>query len=279
MRRQCSRGLGLEAQRATGCYPAPLASVSPPPNAPCDSLAWRSLRWRCARWALGCLAAAGQSTKPTPVPAVNSASRRPGVDVHGRRGAVHELGREHGRAAEPRSRRRPSGHELGDGRAGRRLAHKPAFDARDPNAYPAMAGYDALIRGLAARHIGIDLALIGPPPRWAEGQGAPSPSTQPEWKPDAGDVRGLGARGRDPLQRPFHSPGRVTSAAADQLLVDLERAKHRDQPRARGDARRVGGRGRAEGCTAVFSTGPGARCTRPATATTASSSASSRPPA
>jgi hypothetical protein len=66
--------------------------------------------------------------------------------------------------------------------------HRPAFDASDPNAYPATswAKYDPLIRGLTARHIGIDLALIGPPPLWAEGRGAPSRSTQPEWKPDAG---------------------------------------------------------------------------------------------
>jgi hypothetical protein len=66
-------------------------------------------------------------------------------------------------------------------------SHEPAFDARDPNAYPAMATYDALIRGLAARHIGIDLALIGKPPQWAEGPGAPSPAKQPEWKPNAAD--------------------------------------------------------------------------------------------
>jgi hypothetical protein len=64
-------------------------------------------------------------------------------------------------------------------------AHKPAFDARDPNSYPAMTRYDALIQGLTARHIGVDLALIGPPPRWTEGRGAPEPATQPFWKPDA----------------------------------------------------------------------------------------------
>ena len=66
--------------------------------------------------------------------------------------------------------------------------HKPAFDVRDPNAYPQVswARYDAIIRGLTARHIGIDLALIGPPPLWAEGRGAPSRTTQAEWKPDAG---------------------------------------------------------------------------------------------
>jgi hypothetical protein len=66
--------------------------------------------------------------------------------------------------------------------------HKPVFDAGNPGAYPAAswARYDPLIRGLTARHIEIDLALIGPPPLWAEGRGAPSRSTQPEWKPDAG---------------------------------------------------------------------------------------------
>lgn len=65
--------------------------------------------------------------------------------------------------------------------------HKPAFDATDPNAYPpaSWARYDPIIRALTARHIGIDLALIGPPPRWAEGPGAPDPATQTFWKPDA----------------------------------------------------------------------------------------------
>lgn len=76
--------------------------------------------------------------------------------------------------------------------------HKPPFDARNPNDYPAMVRYDALIRGLTARHIGIDLALIGRPPRWAEGRGAPSPSTQSQWKPSARDyadfVRAVGKR-------------------------------------------------------------------------------------
>jgi hypothetical protein len=66
-------------------------------------------------------------------------------------------------------------------------SHKPAFDASDPNAYPAMASDDALIRALTARHIGIDLALIGKPPLWAAGRGAPSPSKQPQWKPNAAD--------------------------------------------------------------------------------------------
>jgi hypothetical protein len=77
-------------------------------------------------------------------------------------------------------------------------AHKPAFDARDPNAYPGMARYDALIQGLMAHQIGVDLALIGPPPLWAEGRGAPKPATQPFWKPDARDyadwVNAVGTR-------------------------------------------------------------------------------------
>ncbi|HTU95685.1 MAG TPA: hypothetical protein VMF14_07570 [Solirubrobacteraceae bacterium] len=76
--------------------------------------------------------------------------------------------------------------------------HKPDIDASDPNAYPGMTRYDGLIRGLLARHIGVDLALIGPPPRWAEGRGAPSPSTQTQWKPDPHDyadfVHAVGTR-------------------------------------------------------------------------------------
>jgi hypothetical protein len=76
--------------------------------------------------------------------------------------------------------------------------HKPAFDARNPSAYPGMALYDAIISGLAARHIGVDLALIGRPPLWAEGPGAPSPSTQAEWKPNAAEyadfVHAVGTR-------------------------------------------------------------------------------------
>ncbi|MGI8713653.1 MAG: hypothetical protein ACR2NR_10810 [Solirubrobacteraceae bacterium] len=65
--------------------------------------------------------------------------------------------------------------------------HAPAFDATDPDAYPATswAVYDAILRGLTARHIGVDLALIGPPPFWAEGRGDPKRTTQAQWKPDA----------------------------------------------------------------------------------------------
>jgi hypothetical protein len=58
--------------------------------------------------------------------------------------------------------------------------HRPAFDATDPNAYPAAswAKYDPLIRGLTARHIGIDLArdLDGCFGRWLRG-----PAHQSRW--------------------------------------------------------------------------------------------------
>ena len=77
-------------------------------------------------------------------------------------------------------------------------SHKPSFDASNPNGYPAMAQYDALIRGLAARHIGVDLALVGRPPLWAEGPGAPHPGKQSQWKPSAADyadfVHAVGTR-------------------------------------------------------------------------------------
>lgn len=78
--------------------------------------------------------------------------------------------------------------------------HEPAFDATDPNAYPvtSWAVYDAIVRGLTARHIGIDLALIGPPPFWAEGPGDPKRTTQADWKPDAAEyadwIKAVGTR-------------------------------------------------------------------------------------
>jgi hypothetical protein len=71
---------------------------------------------------------------------------------------------------------------------------RPTFDASSPGAYPAAGWvpYDAVVRGLAARHMGIDLALAGPPPVWAEGPGgseydynendyAPSPAAYGQW--------------------------------------------------------------------------------------------------
>lgn len=66
---------------------------------------------------------------------------------------------------------------------------RPVFDATDPAAYPpsGWAPYDALVRDLAARHMGIDLDLVAPPPNWAASKGAPDPKTQPEWKPSAAE--------------------------------------------------------------------------------------------
>lgn len=68
-------------------------------------------------------------------------------------------------------------------------AHQPAFDATDPAAYPpaGWAPYDAVLRAAAARHIGVDLDLVPPPPNWASGKGALHPRTQPEWKPSAAE--------------------------------------------------------------------------------------------
>ena len=65
--------------------------------------------------------------------------------------------------------------------------HRPSFNATDPAAYPAAGWsvYDTIVRGIQARGMTIDLALVPPPPAWASGKGAPDPSTQPEWRPSA----------------------------------------------------------------------------------------------
>jgi hypothetical protein len=78
---------------------------------------------------------------------------------------------------------------------------KPAFDATDPAAYPAAGWqpFDTVVKDLAARHMGIDLDLVAPPPRWAASKGAPhTPTPQNEWKPSAAEfgqfMRAVGIR-------------------------------------------------------------------------------------
>ena len=69
-------------------------------------------------------------------------------------------------------------------------ATRPQFDATDPGAYPAAgwAPYDAVVRGLAARHLGIDLALAGPPPIWAEAAGGSKyDRKENDYEPNAAD--------------------------------------------------------------------------------------------
>jgi hypothetical protein len=78
-------------------------------------------------------------------------------------------------------------------------AVRPSFDATDPAAYSAAgwAPFDAIVRGVHARGMGLDFALVPPPPRWASGKGAPNPS-QTEWRPSAQEfgqfVRAVGIR-------------------------------------------------------------------------------------
>jgi hypothetical protein len=67
---------------------------------------------------------------------------------------------------------------------------RPSFDATDPAAYPASswAVYDQVVRGLAARHMDIDLALAGPPPVWAENpSGSKYDHKQNDYEPNASD--------------------------------------------------------------------------------------------
>jgi len=69
-------------------------------------------------------------------------------------------------------------------------SRRPSFDATDPAAYPAAGWgpFDAIVRGLAARHMGIDLALAGPPPIWAESAGGTKYDHQEnDYEPSAAD--------------------------------------------------------------------------------------------
>ncbi len=65
------------------------------------------------------------------------------------------------------------------------------FDAANPAAYPAAswAQYDTIIKAVEDHHMGLDVVLGPPPPRWAEGKGAPNPVRQTFWKPNARDFQ------------------------------------------------------------------------------------------
>lgn len=78
---------------------------------------------------------------------------------------------------------------------------KPAgFDAADPAAYPAASWtqYDTIIKAVEAHHMGLDVVLGPPAPRWAEGKGAPHPAKQTQWEPNAAEygqfVQAVGKR-------------------------------------------------------------------------------------
>ena len=80
-------------------------------------------------------------------------------------------------------------------------AIKPAFDAADPNAYPATGWtlYDTVDRASAAAHVPLDLTVGAPPPLWAAGRGAPAHSHYAaEWRTSARDfgafMHALGVR-------------------------------------------------------------------------------------
>ena len=181
--------------------------------------------WPRARWPPACPAAAGRATKPTPLPPVQPHRDGPvsmftvGAELYTNSAANMNLLQSLGVGC------RPPGHEL-DRRSRRTPPRRTSRRSmpRDPNAYPAAswARYDALIRGLTARHIGIDLALIGAAAPVGRGSGCSVAGHPARVEARRRRLCGLGACGRDPLQRAFHSPGRVTSAAADRLLVGLE---------------------------------------------------------
>jgi hypothetical protein len=65
------------------------------------------------------------------------------------------------------------------------------FDASNPADYPASnwAQYDTIVKEVQAHHLGLDVVLGPPPPRWAEGKGAPKPAIHTYWKPNAHDFQ------------------------------------------------------------------------------------------
>ena len=64
---------------------------------------------------------------------------------------------------------------------------RPQFDATDPAAYPAAgwAPFDTIVRDLAQRHMGIDLAIASPVPAWAQATGSKYDHKQSDWEPNA----------------------------------------------------------------------------------------------
>ena len=56
------------------------------------------------------------------------------------------------------------------------------------------APYDTIVRGLAARHMGIDLALAGPVPVWAESPGSKYDRQQSDYEAQRGRATGSGSR-------------------------------------------------------------------------------------
>ncbi|MFZ1993564.1 MAG: hypothetical protein WAU75_05595 [Solirubrobacteraceae bacterium] len=65
------------------------------------------------------------------------------------------------------------------------------FDASNPAAYPSAnwVQYDTIIKAVESHHVGLDVVLGPPPPRWAAGKGAPKPALHTYWKPNAHDFQ------------------------------------------------------------------------------------------
>ena len=126
-----------------------------------------------------------------------------------------------------------------------------------------------------AKQYGLTVELVvtgGAPggPRARASRSATTPTTAFfAWKPNADRLRPVLARGRQALRRPLHAQGSAVGAAADPLLVDLERAELRRGSRAAGD-RRLERLLRADDVPQPRERGLEARCSRPATATTRS---------
>ncbi|MEA2427114.1 MAG: hypothetical protein QOF37_742 [Thermoleophilaceae bacterium] len=73
---------------------------------------------------------------------------------------------------------------------------KPSFNATDPNAYPASAWapYDAVVRGAAARGMGVFFQLGGSAPEWATGGSRNSSVNEPNANEFKSFVQAVGTR-------------------------------------------------------------------------------------